>query len=375
MDWFDFITPRTSAIPFGLDRDGNWRDVDDVERGLSCNCVCPECDGPLVARKGEVRVHYFAHHDLRECRYALETSLFGMTAELLGESGAVLQLPGHGDLGAWLRQANIGQRSELPSPFIAGPFVIPPSRISATEGFRIRSPRLSDSVPEAADFTLPDLKLAVHVLSHRKPYTSLRGIQHSPDWSVLALNLNHYVRLWWETCDPDKEAKVTHAMHAREQLKRWLAQEQGGRGFLQHAEEPVRRKIFDTWASEIRSVASPVTNSTPVWSSSVRSAERAAIKAEQAARAAAAKEMNAKWRIPEPPVEVPPGTRFYQAIPERMRSAVGNSLAIELGLKWHLGLNNYVFVGLPGATIPEATRRFLSLDAPWTPLTTTDRLT
>ena len=37
--------------------------VDEVEKGLACGCECIGCGGPLIARKGDVKVHHFAHHD------------------------------------------------------------------------------------------------------------------------------------------------------------------------------------------------------------------------------------------------------------------------------------------------------------------------
>ena len=36
--------------------------VDDVPRGLNCNCICPHCHEPLMARHGDEREHGFAHH-------------------------------------------------------------------------------------------------------------------------------------------------------------------------------------------------------------------------------------------------------------------------------------------------------------------------
>ncbi len=43
-------------------RNGEWVHVDEVPRGLDCNCVCPHCGEPLVARQGEIKEHGFAHH-------------------------------------------------------------------------------------------------------------------------------------------------------------------------------------------------------------------------------------------------------------------------------------------------------------------------
>ena len=36
--------------------------VDDVPRGLLCNCTCPHCHEKLMARHGDIREHGFAHH-------------------------------------------------------------------------------------------------------------------------------------------------------------------------------------------------------------------------------------------------------------------------------------------------------------------------
>ena len=47
-------------ILYGV-RNGELVHIDDVERGLACGCICRECKRPLVARKGEVLSHFFAH--------------------------------------------------------------------------------------------------------------------------------------------------------------------------------------------------------------------------------------------------------------------------------------------------------------------------
>lgn len=36
-------------------------DVPEDERGLECNCICPACKEPFIARMGEKKVHHFAH--------------------------------------------------------------------------------------------------------------------------------------------------------------------------------------------------------------------------------------------------------------------------------------------------------------------------
>lgn len=66
----------------------------DVQRGLQCNCTCPCCGSAMVARKGDVRRHHFAHHSeqLRECHFAFETELH-ILAKLLIEQEKRICLP------------------------------------------------------------------------------------------------------------------------------------------------------------------------------------------------------------------------------------------------------------------------------------------
>ena len=40
--------------------------VDSVKKGLECNCICPDCDDPMIAKKGKVKAHHFAHSSKTE---------------------------------------------------------------------------------------------------------------------------------------------------------------------------------------------------------------------------------------------------------------------------------------------------------------------
>jgi hypothetical protein len=68
-------------LPFGL-KEGELVEVSQVENGLKCNCFCPSCGHPLVARKGE-KTHHFAHHKSSDCVGALETALHYAAKEIL----------------------------------------------------------------------------------------------------------------------------------------------------------------------------------------------------------------------------------------------------------------------------------------------------
>ncbi len=55
------MSKREIKIPYA-ERDGELVHVSAVDRGLDCGCICPVCKEPVVARKGEVKRHHFAHY-------------------------------------------------------------------------------------------------------------------------------------------------------------------------------------------------------------------------------------------------------------------------------------------------------------------------
>ncbi|GDY26420.1 hypothetical protein AHAT_23100 [Agarivorans sp. Toyoura001] len=56
------LTNDSLKTAFG-EKGGQIVHIRDVERGLDCNCVCPGCGSTLIAKKGEVNIHHFAHYD------------------------------------------------------------------------------------------------------------------------------------------------------------------------------------------------------------------------------------------------------------------------------------------------------------------------
>lgn len=57
--------------------------IDNVEKGLACNCVCPHCRTQLVAKKGEHNVKHFAHYNLNDCNHGIETALHLMAKDII----------------------------------------------------------------------------------------------------------------------------------------------------------------------------------------------------------------------------------------------------------------------------------------------------
>ena len=69
-------------LPYAL-KDGELVHISEVERGLSCSCICPNCKGQLIARKGEYKSDHFAHYSTGECQGALETTLHLVAKKIL----------------------------------------------------------------------------------------------------------------------------------------------------------------------------------------------------------------------------------------------------------------------------------------------------
>lgn len=67
-------------------KDGNIVSIDEVQNGKDCECVCPACGDELIARKGEKRMHHFAHRSNEDCEYGYESSLHLAAKDILSRS-------------------------------------------------------------------------------------------------------------------------------------------------------------------------------------------------------------------------------------------------------------------------------------------------
>ncbi len=71
-------------VPYGMKGESIVH-ISEVDSGLACGCVCPVCGGKLVAKKGHVYDHHFAHY-ATSCSYSLETALHYLAKEILLEA-------------------------------------------------------------------------------------------------------------------------------------------------------------------------------------------------------------------------------------------------------------------------------------------------
>lgn len=91
-----------NLIPFGLRRlDQQMVSVDEVERGLASDCVCPSCGLPLVAKNSDaqIKVPHFAHHTRgqqvpdKECDLSFAVSVRLMMHQLSRQGQLWLKTP------------------------------------------------------------------------------------------------------------------------------------------------------------------------------------------------------------------------------------------------------------------------------------------
>ncbi|MCP4323225.1 MAG: hypothetical protein GY787_15545 [Alteromonadales bacterium] len=89
-----------SLIPFGQRlSDQQFVDVSDVKRGGKCNCICPSCKTPLIARQGDINEWHFAHASKgvfsdteSECEYSFWLSVTLMAKQVI-KTAKSIQLP------------------------------------------------------------------------------------------------------------------------------------------------------------------------------------------------------------------------------------------------------------------------------------------
>lgn len=72
-------------LQYGLSKQtGKLVYIVDVLRGLKCECICPDCKTPLIARQGKIQWH-FAHTNNAECAGAQMTALHLWAQQIIQE--------------------------------------------------------------------------------------------------------------------------------------------------------------------------------------------------------------------------------------------------------------------------------------------------
>ena len=74
------------SLPCGLSKDGKLIYIEDAIKGIKCDCVCPACKQPLIAKNaGKKNTHHFAHQSVVECEHGYQSALHYMAKDLFME--------------------------------------------------------------------------------------------------------------------------------------------------------------------------------------------------------------------------------------------------------------------------------------------------
>lgn len=79
-----------TRLIFAKHRTGRIVSVDEVPRGLSCECVCIDCGSDLIARQGDIRDHSFAHTSGHEHDWVWETHLHAYAKQVIIDAGGLV---------------------------------------------------------------------------------------------------------------------------------------------------------------------------------------------------------------------------------------------------------------------------------------------
>jgi competence protein CoiA len=76
-----------------LDQNGRLISIEDAQRGLACACTCVGCDEAVIARKGPLREHHFAHYSNKESCFIQRETLLHLYGKQVICGALGLQLP------------------------------------------------------------------------------------------------------------------------------------------------------------------------------------------------------------------------------------------------------------------------------------------
>lgn len=89
------FTPEACIMTMfvALDPNGRLITIENAHRGIACNCTCVSCGEPVMARKGLIREHHFAHVSQKKSCYIQRESLLHLYAKEVICDGLGMQLP------------------------------------------------------------------------------------------------------------------------------------------------------------------------------------------------------------------------------------------------------------------------------------------
>ena len=167
-----------------LDENKKLVDIKDVERGLACQCTCFECGETVIARKGEIKEHHFAHASNKEsCTINPESVLHKYAKEVILESMGLMlpALPNSDNEAAWwtfekvLPEFSLGLiRPDLVGYFDGEPILIEiavthfidAEKLKRIEVFKLKCIEIDLSPLLKSDIAIPSIEAKQQILEN-----------------------------------------------------------------------------------------------------------------------------------------------------------------------------------------------------------------
>jgi hypothetical protein len=166
-------------LPFGLSADGRMVMVSEVERGADCGCACPQCRAPLVAKKGDVLRHHFAHAGDGCGSGALETSLHKMAKQMIADAGRI-----------WLPEI-VAQYPEISA---GHDFIVRTSRRAEWIGGTVRIEVAIEDLRADAIIDTPSMPIALEIFVTHAVDAEKRNRFCAMNLTALEIDLSSYPR-------------------------------------------------------------------------------------------------------------------------------------------------------------------------------------
>jgi len=87
-------TQHESLMTMAVNANKDTVNITDVKSGLQSDAFCVVCNSTLIAKKGEIKAHHFAHTNGTECKYWRETFIHLAVKKYLSETKEIM-LPGY----------------------------------------------------------------------------------------------------------------------------------------------------------------------------------------------------------------------------------------------------------------------------------------
>lgn len=75
-------------------QNGIAKHISEVQKGLACGCICPQCQSQLIAKQGEHNAYHFAHYGQDACNNTGESTLHKAAKQIIKSAGFIV-LPSH----------------------------------------------------------------------------------------------------------------------------------------------------------------------------------------------------------------------------------------------------------------------------------------